>query len=59
MKVRAIKRYVDKYTKETVEVSDKVIEVKDERAKELLEAGVVEEAEIKTTEKAVKTAKAE
>ena len=40
--MKVIKRYVDKYTKETVEVGTILKNVPPERQKELIEAGVVE-----------------
>lgn len=41
IKAKVINRYVDKYSKKTIE-KDTIIEVNDERAKELKEAGVIE-----------------
>lgn len=40
IKAKVINRYVDKYSKKTIE-KDTIIEVNDERAKELKEAGVI------------------
>ena len=40
--LKTIKRYVDKYTKEIVEVGTELKNVPPERLKELVEAGVVE-----------------
>lgn len=45
LKIKVIKRYVDKYTKEMVYPSDKLAEVTKERAKELIGAGVAESLE--------------
>lgn len=43
--IKVIKRYVDKYTKETVEVGTVLKDVPEKRLQELIEAGVVEKPE--------------
>lgn len=42
MKLKAVKRYVDKYTKEIVEPDTELNDVPKERAEELVKEGVAE-----------------
>ena len=47
MKLKVTKRYVDKYTKETVPMGTVLQDIPEERAQELLEAGVAENIKVK------------
>ncbi len=57
MKLKVTKRYVDKYTKVIVEKDTVLPDVKEARAKELLEAGVVQEVKEDAKEASGKTKK--
>lgn len=57
MKLKVTKRYVDKYTKVIVEKDTVLPDVKEARAKELLEAGVVQEVKEDAKEESGKTKK--
>lgn len=54
MKLRAIKRYVDKHTKKIVE-TDTILEEKELRAKELIKEGVAQEIKSSEAETKKKT----
>lgn len=58
MKLKAIKRYVDKYTKKIVE-ADTILEEKEIRAKELITEGVVQEIKGSEAEPKKKTTAAQ
>lgn len=55
MKLKATKRYVDKYTREIVE-ADTILEEKEPRAKELIAEGVAQEIKGTETESKKKAA---
>lgn len=57
MKLKVTKRYVDKYTKKIVEKDTVFPDVEEVRAKELLEAGVVQEVKEDAKEASGKTKK--
>lgn len=57
MKLKVTKRYVDKYTKVIVEKDTVLPDVKEARAKELLEAGVVQKVKEDAKEASGKTKK--
>jgi hypothetical protein len=57
LKVKVIKQYSDKYTKEMVYPSDELREVTDERGAELIEAGVAVAFEELAKKAAAKKAK--
>ena len=57
MKLKVTRRYVDKYTKVIVEKDTVLPDVKEARAKELLEAGVVQEVKEDAKEASGKTKK--
>ena len=57
MKLKVTKRYVDKYTKKIVEKDTVFPDVEEARAKELLEAGVVQEVKEDAKEASGKTKK--
>ena len=57
MKLKVTKRYVDKYTKVIVEKDTVFPDVEEARAKELLEAGVVQEVKEDAKEASGKTKK--
>ena len=57
MKLKVTKRYVDKYTKVIVEKDTVPPDVEEARAKELLEAGVVQEVKEDAKEASGKTKK--
>lgn len=57
MKLKVTKRYVDKYTKVIVEKDTVLPDVEEARAKELLEAGVVQEVKEDAKEESGKTKK--
>lgn len=57
MNLKVTKRYVDKYTKKIVEKDTVFPDVEEARAKELLEAGVVQEVKEDAKEASGKTKK--